>query len=96
MEVLNRMRSNDDWREELDNEIRRKLEKLLKRIKSEEDAYKKSDHEAISQLWVAVAETYSMVKRVDNRLRSIEEMLEGKKDDKGMKDRSLRDSLENY
>ena len=96
MDVLKKVKSDDDWREELDNEIRRKLEKLLKRIKSEERAYKKSDHEAISQLWVAVAEVYSMVKRVDNRLNSIEEMLEGKKDGKGMKDRDLRDSLEKY
>lgn len=95
MEILDRVISDEDWRENLDTEVRRKLEKLLKRIKSEEKAYKRSDHEAIAQLWVAAAEIFHKVDSIDNRLRSIEKILEGK-DKKGMGDSLLRESLEKY
>lgn len=96
MEVLNKILSDKDWRNELDNELKRKLEKLLKRIKSEEEAYKISNHEAVAQLWVGIAEVFSKVERLDQRMRRIEKMLEEETNKDGMDDTELRKSLEKY
>lgn len=98
MGIIARVFSDDEWREHLDPEISRKMEKLLKRIKPFEDSYKQSRHESIAQLWVALSEVYIQVDRMNRRLIRIEKLLtemeEGRR--QGFSDEELRDTLQDY
>lgn len=99
MGIVERVFSDRDWRDDLDQELVRKLEKLLKRTKSYEKAYKSADNPAMAQLWVAAAEMFYQMDRMNARLRRIEQaqqqIIEGIEKG-GIKDEELRDSLENY
>lgn len=98
MGIVERVFSDDEWREHLDPEIARKMEKLLKRIQPFEESYKKSRHDAVAQLWVALAEVYIQVDKMNRRLMNIERLLtdihKGRKE--GIKDRELSHSLKEY
>lgn len=98
MGIIERVFSDDHWREHLDPEIARKMDKLLKRIKPFEDSYKQSRHESIAQLWVALSEVYIQVDRMNRRLIRIEKLLtemeEGRRE--GFSDQELRDTLQDY
>ncbi|MDY6771446.1 MAG: hypothetical protein SV186_05860 [Candidatus Nanohaloarchaea archaeon] len=98
MGIVERVFSDEDWRDHLDPEIARKMEKLLKRIKPFEDSYKKSKHESIAQLWVALAEVYIQVDRMNQRLIHIERLLSEihEKEAREMQDDQLSDSLKQY
>ncbi len=99
MGIVNRVFSNRDWRDDLDPDLVRKLEKLLKRTKTYEDAYKSADNPAMAQLWVAMSEMFYQMERMNARLRNIEQaqkqILEGVESGE-IKDEELRKSLENY
>jgi hypothetical protein len=100
MGIIERVFSDEDWRDHLDPEIARKMEKLLKRIKPFEDSYKKSKHESIAQLWVALAEVYVQVDRMNQRLIHIERLLDDLHGDDVARmqnqDDELSDSLKEY
>ncbi|MCJ7429155.1 MAG: hypothetical protein MUP66_02070 [Candidatus Nanohaloarchaeota archaeon QJJ-5] len=97
MGIIERVFSDKDWRHNLDPEIARKLEKLLKRIKPFEDSYKQSRHESIAQLWVALAEVYIQVDRMNRRLIRVEKLLtEAQKRDGGLSDEELSQALKDY
>lgn len=104
MGIVERVFSDKDWRDDLDQELVRKLEKLLKRTKTYEKAYKRADNPAMAQLWVAVAEMFYQMERTNARIRSLErkqeqllEKVEGvDAERKGIEDRELRDSLDTY
>lgn len=104
MGIVERVFSDRDWRDDLDQELVRKLEKLLKRTKTYEKAYKGADNPAMAQLWVAVAELFYQMERTNARMRKMErqqqqlmEQVEGvDADDVGIKDKELRDSLDTY
>lgn len=103
MGILGRVFADKDWRDDLDQELVRKLEKLLKRTKTYESAYKSADNPALAQLWVAVAEMYYQNERMNARLRKMErtqqqliEKLDGVEEKKGIKDLELRESLDSY
>ncbi len=99
MGILGRAFADRDWRDDLDPELVRKLEKLLKRTKTYEDAYKSADTPAMAQVWVAMAEMFSQMERMNARIRKLEqtqqELLEGIEDE-ALEDEELRRSLENY
>jgi DNA repair protein RadC len=65
MGIVERVFSDRDWRDDLDQELVRKLEKLLKRTKSYEKAYKSADNPAMAQLWVAAAEMFYQMDRMN-------------------------------
>lgn len=99
MGILGRVFADRDWRDDLDSELVRKLEKLLKRTKTYENAYKSADNPAMAQLWVAMAEMFYQMERMNARMRKMEQMqkrvIEGI--EKGeIEDEELRKSLENY
>ncbi|MDY6769943.1 MAG: hypothetical protein SVU88_03140 [Candidatus Nanohaloarchaea archaeon] len=99
MRPLARVFSDRDWREHLDQELVRKLEKLLKRVKTYEDAYKTAGKPALAQLWVGLAELFYQQERFSARLRKLEKqqqmIIEGiERNELG--DEDLRDSLSNY
>lgn len=104
MGIIGRVFSDKDWRDDLDQELVRKLEKLLKRTKTYEDAYNQSGSPAMAQLWVGVAEVFSQIERMNSRLRKVENRqkkilreLEGDDGDAGgIEDAELRDSLDTY
>lgn len=97
MDMLAKVFSDEDWREDLDPELTRKLEKLLKRIKPFEDAYKKSDHESLAQLWVALVEVYIQVEKMNRRLFHIERLLSEKEQQgQAVEDPELSESLREY
>ncbi|MDY6778032.1 MAG: hypothetical protein SVU32_05160 [Candidatus Nanohaloarchaea archaeon] len=98
MGIIERVFSDPDWREHLDPEIARKMEKLLKRIKPFEESYKKSRHESIAQLWVALAEVYIQVDKMNRRLIRIERLLTDMQQGEGgeVADQNLKESLQNY
>ncbi|MDY6761854.1 MAG: hypothetical protein SVY41_02295 [Candidatus Nanohaloarchaea archaeon] len=99
MRPISRVFSDRDWREHLDSELVRKLEKLLKRVKTYEQAYKGAGKPALAQLWVGLAELFYQQERLGARLRRLEsqqeKIIEGiERNELG--DEDLRDSLENY
>lgn len=104
MGIIGRVFSDKDWRDDLDQELVRKLEKLLKRTKTYEGAYGQADNPAMAQLWVGVAEVFYQMERMNARLRSLErkqeellEKVEGVDAERqGIKDKELRDSLDTY
>ncbi len=97
MVSIKKLFKDSKWREDLDPEIKRKMEKLLKRVKSEEDAYKSSKYESTAQIWVGMAELFSRIDRIDKRLKKIEKALgEAKKEEKHLKDLELEDSMKKY
>lgn len=104
MGIVERVFSDKDWRDDLDQELVRKLEKLLKRTKTYEDAYRQADNPAMAQMWVAVAEMFYQMERMNARMRSLEkkqeellDKVEGVESERnGIKDRELRDSLDTY
>jgi Asp-tRNA(Asn)/Glu-tRNA(Gln) amidotransferase B subunit len=104
MGIVERVFSDKDWRDDLDQDLVRKLEKLLKRTTSYEDAYKQADNPSLAQLWVAVAEMFYQMERTNARIRSLErkqeqllELVDGVDAERdGIKDRELRDSLDTY
>lgn len=99
MEFFEYIFSDKEWREDLDPEVTRKLEKLLKRIQPFEDAYKESNHESIAQLWVALAEVYIQVDKMNRRLLHVEKLLseqEGSQQAGQVQDQELSDSLREY
>lgn len=99
MGILGRVFSKNDWRDELDVELVRKLEKLLKRTQSYEDAYQQADNPAMAQIWVVVADMYTQIEKMNGRIRKLEaqqkQLMEGE-EDKKLPDRELRDSLDTY
>ncbi len=99
MESLKKLFEDDEWRESLDPEIKRKMELLLRRVSSEERSYKSAKHKATAQIWVALADVYSRVERMDKRLNSIERALRGEEPKEGggeFKEGVLKDSLKKY
>lgn len=99
MGIVERVFSDRDWRDDLDRELVRKLEKLLKRTKTYEKAYKGADNPAMAQIWVAVAEMFYQMERMNARIRKLEQvqkqLIDGIDSDQ-IKDKELRDSLEKY
>lgn len=99
MGIVGRVFSDKDWRDELDPELVRKLEKLLKRTNSYEDAYRQADNPAMAQLWVAMADLFAQMERINGRLRKLEdrqrELIEGIEETE-IEDQELRDSLDSY
>jgi predicted nucleotidyltransferase len=98
MKLFEEVFSDEEWREDLDPELARKLEKLLKRIKPFEESYKKSRHESIAQLWVALAEVYIQVDKMNRRLIRVEKLLtEAQKEgNTNMSETELSESLRQY
>ncbi|MDY6768996.1 MAG: hypothetical protein SVW02_02725 [Candidatus Nanohaloarchaea archaeon] len=99
MRPISKVFSDRDWRDHLDEELVRKLEKLLKRVKTYEKAYKGAGKPALAQLWVGLAELFYQQERMGARLRKIEkkqEMLIEGIERNELGDEDLRDSLENY
>ncbi|MDY6768521.1 MAG: hypothetical protein SVW02_00220 [Candidatus Nanohaloarchaea archaeon] len=99
MRPLSRVFSDRDWREHLDDELVRKLEKLLKRVKTYENAYRNAGKPALAQIWVGLAELFYQQERLGARLRRLEknqEMLIDGIERNELGDEELRDSLENY
>ncbi|MDY6774250.1 MAG: hypothetical protein SVS85_03535 [Candidatus Nanohaloarchaea archaeon] len=99
MRTISKVFSDRDWREHLDREIVRKLEKLLKRVKTYESAYKRAGSPKLAQLWVGLAELFYQQERVNARLRKLErkqEMLIEGIERNELGDEELRDSLNNY
>lgn len=97
MGIIERVFSDKGWRHNLDPEIARKLEKLLKRIKPFEDSYKRARHESIAQLWVALAEVYIQVDRMNRRLIRVEKLLtEARQGQEGLSDEELSQTLKDY
>ncbi len=99
MGLLSRVFSDSDWREHLDEELVRKLEKLLKRVKTYEKAYRNAGNPKLAQLWVGLAEIFYQTDRLNARLRQVEKqqkmIIEGiERNELG--DEDLRESLENY
>ena len=97
MDSLKKFFRDEGWREDLDPEVRRKMDKLLRRVESEKAAYKSSNFEATAQIWVALGEIYSRLDRLDRRLKKVEKGL-GKEESsfKDMDDKELKKSLEKY
>lgn len=97
MGIIGRVFSDKDWRENLDPEIARKLEKLIKRIKPFEESYQRARHESIAQLWVALAEVYIQVDRMNRRLIRVEKLLtEAKDGNTQLGDEELSQTLKDY
>ncbi|MCJ7450411.1 MAG: hypothetical protein MUP58_01585 [Candidatus Nanohaloarchaeota archaeon QJJ-9] len=96
MGLIGKAFSDEEWREHLDEEVARKIEKILNRIKPFKEAYKKSRHESVAQLWVALAEIYRDVERIDRRLDRIERYFEKDKEERDEELEDLAGSLENY
>lgn len=99
MGIIERVFADADWREDLDEELVNKLDRLLRRTKTYEDAYQRSDHPAMAQMWVAVAELFYTVDRVNARVRKLEKRMDALIDaveEAGLEDEELRESLENY
>ena len=97
MDSIRKIFKETEWREELDPEIKRKLEKILKRVKSEEEAYKNSKYESTAQIWVGMAELFSRIDRLDRRLKRIEKALgKVRREEKHLKDVDLEESLKKY
>ncbi|MDY6776748.1 MAG: hypothetical protein SVQ76_01420 [Candidatus Nanohaloarchaea archaeon] len=99
MGLVSRVFSDEDWRQHLDQELVRKLEKLLKRVKTYEKAYSNADRPAIAQLWVGLSEVFFQLEKLNARLRRVEKqqkmIIEGiERNELG--DEDLRDSLNNY
>ncbi len=92
--------SDRDWRDDLDEDLVNKLEKLVNRTKSYEDAYKQADDPALAQLWVGMAELFYQMERMNKRLRKVEEqqrqLIEDVDKAEGLDDDALRDSMDNY
>ncbi|MFB6077190.1 MAG: hypothetical protein ABEK12_03610 [Candidatus Nanohaloarchaea archaeon] len=99
MGLISRVFDDTDWRHHLDAELVRKLEKLLKRVKSYEGAYRKAGEPKLAQIWVGLAEVFYSMERMDARLRKVEQqqrmIIEGIERGQ-IGDRDLRDSLDNY
>jgi len=98
MGIVDEVFSDDKWRENLDPEIARKMEKLLKRIKPFEESYKSARHESTAQLWVALAEVYIQVDKMNRRLMNVERLLTDIQDGEreGLQDEDLSQSLREY
>lgn len=97
--IIARVFSDSDWRDDLDQELVNKLERLLKRVKTYEAAYQRSDRPELAQLWVGLAEVFYQVDRMNARLRKVEHrqqrIIEGiERNEIG--DEELRESLGNY
>lgn len=97
--LLARVFDDSDWRDHLDEELVRKLERLLKRVHSYESAYRKAAEPKLAQIWVGMAELFSRQERLDARLRRVEQqqqaIIEGV-ERSGIDDLELRDSLDRY
>ncbi len=96
MGIFDRVFSSEEWREDLDNEVVRKLDKLLNRIEPFKEAYEKSDYKAIAQLWVALAEVYIQVDRMNRRLFKLEKLLSEGEAQRVMEDSELASDLKEY
>ncbi len=97
--LLARVFDDSDWRDHLDTELVRKMEKLLKRVTSYEDAYRKAGNPKLAQIWVGLAELFYQQERLAARMRRIEAqqraIIEGM-EKSGIEDADLRDTLDRY
>lgn len=97
--IIAKVFSDRDWREDLDPDLVNKLEKLLNRTKTYEDAYRRSENPPVAQLWVGMAELFYQMERMNARLRRVEEtqrQLIEAAEEAGLDDEELRESLDNY
>lgn len=94
-----RILGDTDWRDHLDRELVRKLEKLLKRVHAYEDAYRRAAKPHLAQLWVGLAELFYQQERLAARMRRIEAqqraIIEGI-EKSGIDDAELRETLDRY
>ncbi|MDY6788351.1 MAG: hypothetical protein SVV03_00135 [Candidatus Nanohaloarchaea archaeon] len=96
MGMFDRIFADKEWRDDLDNEVVRKLDKLLKRIEPFKEAYEGSKYKAIAQLWVALAEVYIQVDKMNRRLFHIERLLSDEETQREMEDLDLAEDLKEY
>lgn len=61
-----------DWRAKLDLELRSSLNKLLRKIKHQEGAYKKALNPRDAQIWTAMAEINLKLERIERRIKELE------------------------
>lgn len=105
--LIARVFSDRDWRDHLDTELVRKLEKLLQRVTAYETAYRSAGEPKLAQLWVGLAELFYQQERMAARLRRVEHRQErilaalaetGNESGDGtaVEDSELRDSLDRY
>lgn len=99
MSPISRVFPGGDWREKLDDELGRKLERLLKRVKTYESAYRSASSPKLAQLWVGLAEIFYQQESMNARIRKLEKqqeiIVEGLERSE-LGDEELRESLENY
>jgi uncharacterized lipoprotein YmbA len=60
------------WRKKLDQELRDNLNRLLSRIKLNENAYRSSLNPREAQIWTALAELNLKISRLENKIKSME------------------------
>lgn len=83
---------NEEWRNELDPEVEKSIERLLKRIDPYSEAWEDARNPAVAQLWVVVAELNEKIDALDKK---IDKALETR-EEKHVQDEELRESMENY
>lgn len=67
--------SKQSWRDKLDPELNRKLEKLLWKVIEHEKSYNDAKDKGRAQIWVALAEVYDKLDRIEKK---IDEEIENK------------------